>query len=551
MSLLQGKSERRILPRWRISRKASQATEFLALKPPEKVSANIEGQFRQATYDFTKLPTIGSAAEVLSYSLLAGKTDAAIPAARFLLENKNTAPLTLLQLAKSALEDSIPFSVVKTPPEEYIAQTRKLLRTNPDNPMLWSDMARHYSSLGRKISACRSMTIALQLAPNHRWMLRTAARFFVHQEEPIVAHKLLANHPRTQNDPWLIAAELACAQVAGRPPRFWRKATDILKWDKVSPQHMSELATALAMMELEAGERKRARKFVKKGLVAPTENTLAQVYWAQENKHLNDGESLDVLIKSAIDAFEADYRLNLVKGNLMVALNAAETWRTDEPFAARPCLEIAYVASLLDDYDLPIKMANHVKRLDGHINSNFEMNIIFATLSSGKLDVNKDMTQIESLKGKLMKALEEDSASYHAMANLGLWHYRYGETSVGQTFYKESITLAQKLRSNDAAAMAATFAAREAILAKEISASAVLQHAKELAKNSKNAANEFYLRKLDVLLRNPGDASDILSRASAHRFLRQEKQSSPFRVEKTKKGDILWVSKKGGQSCDI
>lgn len=545
MSLFHSKRDRRILPRWRLSSKASQATEFSALRPPAKVLRNVEGQGQQAADDFAKTPTIGSAAEALSYALLAEELNAAVSPAKFILENEDTAPLTLFRLAKSVIEGRI-FNVVEPSNQERIAQTRKLLRINPDNPALWADMAQHHSTLGHKIPACRSMKIALQLAPNHRWMLRTAARFFVHQAEPIIAHKLLANHPQTRNDPWLLAAELACAQVAKRPTRFWGKAVDILKGEVLPPQHTSELATAVAMMELEAGAGKKARKYIKKGLVAPTENTLAQVHWARENKYLNDDPSLDFLIENAKDAFEADYHLNLVNGNLAAALSAAETWQKDEPYAARPCIEIVYVASLLDNYALSIEKANYVRRLDGRIDSNFEMNTIFAKLSSGKYDKNKDIKQIEGIRSKLIKVVDEDKTSYHAMANLGLWHYRYGKISEGHMLYKQAISVAQKLNHNKAASMAATYAAREAILAREVSADAVFQYAKELAKTNTNAANEFYLRKLDALSRKPGDVHEILSPATAHQFLKQGKQAPLFRVEKTRKGDILWIPRKGG-----
>lgn len=389
------------------------------------------------------------------------------------------------------------------------------------------------------------MTIARQLAPDHRWMLRTAARFLVHQDDPVGAHKLLANHPRTRRDPWLIAAELACAQAAGRPPRFWRQATDILKWDSVSPLHVSELATAVAMMELEAGEHKRARKYVQKGLVAPTENTLAQVSWAKESKHLADGYGLDKLIKSTVDAYEAECRLNTSQGDLLAALKAAQTWEADEPFAARPCSEIAYIASLLDDYDLTVTMAARVARLDGHADPNLEMNSVFAILSSGKLTLDKDAVQITSIYSRLVRTVEHGGdTSYHAMANLGLWLYRYGDATLGRQLYEKAIANTQKIHLTEMAALAATFAAREAILAKDPSAGSILNQAKQLAIKSKNKASDFYLRKLDALFKSPENASEILSPASAPRFLLAETYTPPFRVEKTDNGLVLWVAKR-------
>lgn len=545
MSLCHGKTNRRILPRWRTSTKASQTADFVALKSPSIVSGNMDVQLRQVVDDFAELPTVGTAAEALSFSLLAGRTEAAQAAAKFVISHETESPYTLLCLAKSVVEDSRPFNLTETSKARQVAKTRGLLRINPDNALYWSDMARHYASLGHKYRAHRCMTVARHLAPDHRWMLRTAARFLVHQDDPVGAHKLLASHPRTRRDPWLIAAELACAQAAGRAPRYWRQATDILKWDSVSPLHISELATAVAMMELEAGEHKRARKYVQKGLVAPTENTLAQVSWANESKHLADNCGLDGLIKSTGDAYEAECRLNTNQGDLLAALRAAQAWEADEPFAARPCSEAAYIGSLLDDYDLTVAMAAQVARLDGRPDANLEMNSVFATLSSGKLTLDRDAVQIGSIYSRLVRTIERGGdSSYHAMANLGLWLYRYGDATRGRQLYEKAITNAQKVHLTEVAALAATFAAREAILAKDPSASSFLIQAKQLAVKSKNKASAFYLRKLDALFKSPENASEILSPASAPRFLLTESYTSPFRVEKTDNGLVLWVPKR-------
>lgn len=547
MSALHGKSNRRILPRWRRSKKASQAIDFASLRPIAKVLGDTDAQLWQATDDFARSPTIGTAAELVSLSLLTGRVEVGREAINFIRDHEGDAPNALLRMVNSGSEGGATFNSEDASPGQWVAQTRKLLRIYPDNPILWSDMARHHASLGQKAKAYRCMTVALQSAPNHRWMLRNAARFLVHQEDPIAAHKLVSNHPRTRNDPWLIAAELACAHVAERAPKYWRQAIDILKAGAMSPPHISELATAVAMMELEAGERKKARRYVEKGLIAPTENTLAQISWAKENRHLSDGYRLNEIIESTDDAYEAGFRVYLNQGRLLHAMRAAETWAMDEPFAARPLAEIAYVASLLDDYDLTAKMVNKVTRLDGYADVTLQMNNIFAMLSSGRLRIEDDSGILIKLHSVLSKAVESGgSNSYHAIANLALWNYRYGDASLGKNLYRQAIAIAQKLHLTEAAIAAATFAAREAILAKEASASAELESAKELAKKSKNKISEFYLRKLDLLLVNPENVAEILSPASAHRFLRLEREAPLFRVEKTDKGQMLWIPKKLG-----
>jgi len=540
MSLQHSKSKRRMLPRWRVSGRASHGADFAALRPAAKQPIFIGSPLSRTIEDFESAHNIGTAAELLSSSLLAGVKESADTAAQFILAHENEAPRALVRLATSITTNTSAIVPQALNEADQVRQTKRLLKLHPDNPMLWSDLSRHFSSHGEHKRAGRCMKVALQLAPDHRWMLRTVARFLVHQDDPLAAHKLLANHPRTRHDPWLIAAELACAHVAGRPPKYWRQANDILRFNAVAPLHISELATAVAMMELESGERKKARRHIQRGLEVPTENALAQVFWAKENNHLSNGYELDQLVRTAEGAYEADYRLNLLQGDIPLALKAAATWANDESFAARPRAEIAFIASLLDDHDLSMEMTRAVHRLQGHADPTLEMNAIFATLSSGKLTLENDLQDLEKLRYRLLRTIDQgNDIAYHAMANLGLWHYRYGDRSLGRELYQKAIGTYEKLHMLETAALAATFAAREAILARDPKSDAVLLQAKELAKRSKNTASDFYLRKLDALIINPEKAKEILSPSFVQNLPRVQKKTPAFRIEKD--GDRLVV----------
>lgn len=545
MSLQHGKSKRRILPRWRDSKKASHSTDFAATRAIPKQPEFAVNPLPENAHDFSASRSIGTAAELLSNALLVGDAEAAREAIEFIRQNEQQAPQSLVLLAQSFSDSGIlKAGEILLTENDQIRQTRRLLNLNPANPMLWSDLARHFASNGSPKRAKRAMMVALQLAPNHRWMLRTASRFLAHQNDAVAAHKLLANHPRTQHDPWLIAAELACAQVAGRSPKFWRQANDIVRFNNFAPQHTSELATAIAMMELEAGAKKKARKYVEKGLLAPTENTLAQVLWAKENQHLPNGLELHQLVHGASDAYEADYHVNVAKGDLLAAMQAAYTWGQDEPFAARPRIEVAYIASILDDHERTIEMARVVYRLDRQQNPTLEMNRIFATLSSGKLSIEDDFRTLDNIHQQLYRSIDErKDDAYHAMANLGLWYYRYGDKTFGHALYQKAIQIAEKHHLLDCAAMAATFAAREAILARDANSLAALEQAHHLARRSKNKANEFYLRKLDALRLSPNEVATILSPGSARRFLTIDKPPA-YRLEKNSKGLVLVIPKK-------
>lgn len=545
MSIFQDKSQRRILPRWRTSGSAAQSADLMATKPLRVSVTDDDSHLREARYAFEREPSIGNAADLISAASMVGETAAAEQAAEFVLANKNQAPQTLLALAHSLLDSPVApneASLVGTRSNgTVIAHTRTLLRLHPDNPVLWSDMARHYASHGNRREAKRCMSVALQLAPNHRWMLRIATRFMVHSGDVEEAHRRLVQHPRTPKDPWLIAAELATAQVAQRPPKFWRQGNDFIKLGGIAPLHLSELATAVGMFELEAGEAKKARRLVELALRDPTENTLAQVSWARESKHLKGASGLSDLVRLSSNAFEADFRLKGFSGDLLGAKEAGVRWAIDEPFAARPITSLAFIASIFDDHEEAIELARKVRILDGHIDSNLEMNSLFSKMSSNRLTMDTNHREIEAIHAKLM-ALAEEKNAYHAMANLALWHYRFGQAQVGAELYQKAIMTIEKNGPVESAALAAVYAAREAILARQPEAPILLEKAKALAKRSRYAVAEFYLRKLDHLILSPENGSEILSPASAMRYLSVEKpEPAPYRLIQGKDGPIIVV----------
>lgn len=531
MTLLRDSSQRRIVPRWRPSATAPSAPEFASIKtqPKPSISSADQGSAARA---FAHDQCVGSASEALAEAILQGDAEGKATAASYIVQHASDAPPLLLSLAHQSLD---PHHVL-APASRDVKVTRALLRLYPRNAALWSDLARYHANNGDKRQAGRYMKAALQLAPNHRWVLRTASRLLLHLDETEAAHRLLAEHPRTRTDPWLIAAELACAHVAGRKPKFWKTANEIMRFDRYPPMHISELATAIAMMELESGNRKQARKLVSRGLITPTENTLAQVLWAKEAKHLGDGiAQLDSLVRRRVDAFEAEFKLLLREGNIPQALAACRRWMEDEPFAARPKQEITYVAALLDDHELACKMAAQVLRIDGKLSVGLELNATFAKLSGDKYGEG-NLAELRRVEARLEELAKMNAqVAVHATANLALLNYRHGSRELGKALYRAAIDLARKTDGLDSAAHAAIFAAREALIAGDPAADVELASAIELATRAGNEACLFYARKLEAATRSPALLDQILSPSSAGEFLK------PKRILKVAKEGARYV----------
>jgi hypothetical protein len=92
------------------------------------------------------------------------------------------------------------------------------------------------------------MDVALRLAPDDRFILRSAARLLVHVGDSDGALEVLRHSDRTKIDPWLSAAEISIASTADRPSRFAKSAAHIVTGDRFPARQTTELASALATL---------------------------------------------------------------------------------------------------------------------------------------------------------------------------------------------------------------------------------------------------------------------------------------------------------------
>lgn len=523
MSIARDQYDRRLLPRWRASSDLGEAQELLPIRPAKQIALSEDGRhLRESRYQFEITPTIGHALDLFSAAIVTKSAEADIHrAAQHLLSHANELAPSLKNLVQR-YAGGRPSEATAEPQHDrvIVANSRRLLRINPRNPLVWADLARHYAATGNKKRAIQNMQVALALAPDHRWIIRAAVRCFVHCEESVYAHRILSQHPRTKQDPWLIAAELATAQDANRPPHFWRQANQMLQWGNLRPEHLSELSTAVAMYDLESSGARRARKHLAKGLDLPTENALAQIAWAVQQKHLTGMTSIDELVESNRNAHEAEFHRRAAAGDYLRALDACKRWSDDEPFAGRPFTGLAFLSSILDDYENTIHYANRAQTLDGKLDITTRLNRIYAELSLG---VATQSNMLEWFRDELYSLMKENEST-HLLANLGLWYYRAGLPERGREFYEKSIALSVKKGQLEQASMASAFCCREAILQNETDAGEFLAKTDQLATRARNVAAAFYVRKLKALISAPEKAKYILSPESAAEFIAPDAQ---------------------------
>jgi tetratricopeptide (TPR) repeat protein len=510
------KSKRRVVPRWRSSLVSAGTKEFRPLR--HRVLPAPEGGdvIESLLHQFQVHPDLGVAAEVIACAARSGELDRGRGAASFIVTQGEQSPSMLTEAAYALLQGGVPKLVDQelATHGKSIARLRQLLRASPQSPTIWADLAWHQAALGDTEKAQRSMSTALALAPQHRWILRAASRLFLHCGELERAHKILLKSPRTKYDPWLMAAELASAQIAGRVPKFIKPAQHLLSGRAFAPQHLSELAAAVATIELESGSGKFAKRLIRQALQDPTENALAQVEWI--DRESKSGLELGETLRRVPDAFEASTWVKYKDGKIDEALSAAIAWANYEPFADRPPAMICYLASFLDNYELIIDVATEVLRR--HPASQIHRNtLIFAELSTGYLLQPENRKLLNDAMSFLTRCIEGDDP-VQAVANSGLLLYRSGGGEDGRVLYERAMELAEREGNFIAKAIAACYGAREAILAGSPWASASLDAANRAAKRINSPGVAFYLRKLNALVKEPAKVDQILSPIGAKKF---------------------------------
>lgn len=428
---------RRLIPRWRTFAETARRGELAhhASGDPATTTHSIFANniLESRTVEWLHNRTLGHATDLLGASLVVGRRGPAIfEAARFVLDSASSnmaRDLAKAAIGKQGFGDNTPQTVGR---HRLYAQVRTLKAWTSCYPMdaiAWIDLARTYSILGQERSAVRCIEIAVRIAGNNRFVLRSAGRFWFHVGDLERAHDLFRRSPVTQSDPWLLAAEIALGGAAGRQSRLLRHGHRMLRNMQCEPMHVSELAAELATLELDAGNLKKAKKQFAQAIIEPTENTIAQVLWV-----LAENRRLDVLETHLADldagqAFEARTRGHYSSGKWKNVVDATKDWSADEPFAKHPYELGSYVAAVaLDDYVECKEIAQ-----SGLVANSGEFSLLNnLAFACGRL------CEIETARAsmaKISKSQLEDEKLPVFLATSGLVEYRSGNVEAGRRYY--------------------------------------------------------------------------------------------------------------------
>jgi Flp pilus assembly protein TadD len=445
---------REIIPRWH-----DLATTIAngELTPPRREANPLPADFlRDKLSDFRREGTLAFASEVVGAALVLGREDEAKDAALSVLANRSQATSAAITLAEQILtnrKSPAPPKLSRTTLQEAIRAARRITTNHPRNAFAWAELARNYATLGVIDKATKAMDVALGLGPNNRYLLRSSARLYTHQGDRERAHRLLRNSDATPYDPWLLAAELSTASLAGKTPQFAKAARQLLDAGRFSPFDLAELASALGTLDAKSADLRRARRLFRLALERPNENVVAQARWAATQAFID----IDPDILRTKRAFEARAWYDFYSGAWESALQAGKLWLQDQPFSANPAIHTSYIAAVaLEDHNEALRIID-----DGLLaNQSNPMLLNNRAYSLANLGL---VREADATLGRIAKLPGERLASMKPflLATAGLVSFRTGDLARGREAYTAAIEAAQRIGDKRLAAKAALFSALE------------------------------------------------------------------------------------------
>jgi hypothetical protein len=384
--------------------------------------------------------------EVLVHALALDSPERGVDVADHVLSHADEAPTAAVDLARQVHRRVFPHDSIELPvrsgPEdlavarEQVGGLRARLAKNPHNPVGWVDLARAHTITGSTDKAHRAITVALEGGSGNRFILRSAARFFVHQGDLERALHVLEGCGTSLSDPWLLASELAVAHLSGAPPRSTRSARRFADDRAFSAFERSELLSAIATLELASGNDKRARKLFDASLKEPHENSLAQAEWASERAAL---VRVPQELLGTPESYEARTRDATGRGDWKEALEQSLYWQHAEPFSAEAAIHSSYVAGVgLGDYRASLEAAEQGLLANPH-NPVLRNNVAYAAANLGKL--HEAVLELEQMRA----LIDEPRLRVPYFATSGLVAYRMGDHDRGRDLYRRAIAASRSL----------------------------------------------------------------------------------------------------------
>ncbi|MDE0006617.1 MAG: hypothetical protein OXQ29_28340 [Rhodospirillaceae bacterium] len=428
--------KRSIIPRWRPFSATLRAGELEALAPVAPVAdLGSYAEFEVKRREWKQRRTLVFAQQLIGSAIVYKRQDHVdVKDAVDFVRRSRDATVVAKYLAKRA-SGNLLISASDTDWCALIRRSRAKTRTLPYSPLPWIDLALGYTISGKISQARRAILTAVRHAPNSRFVLRSATRFFVHTKELDFAHDILCRADSVTHDPMLLASEAAVAFAADRHPRFFRTAKTIVNSRNFSEHHLSELLAALGTIELYSGRHRLARKHFNRSLAHPNENVTAQARWAS-----SQGLAIEMSpeILGIQSGFEARAWMSRYSGDWRASVENCNQWLKFQSFDSAPAILGSYVFSVvLRDHMSAIEIIRrglHANPTDPRLLNN----LAFSAACSADFELARSSL-------RRIKASQSSELSVYKMATTGLLQYRRGYVEQGRQCYSQAAEMARHL----------------------------------------------------------------------------------------------------------
>lgn len=505
---------RNVLPAFRSFRDTADLGELAptAVQPPRPLPFDTSTVVRS----WRERPSMAVAGDILSNALVSAqpKMQEALEAAQFILERREQASPALVAVAERVLRGEQSDTGTTALPRlntfledhtargiwQRIARLRASTRQFTQDPIVFVELARLYSILGLADKAQKNMRLALALAPDNRFVLRSAARLLAHYGEAERAYDVLRRNPKTRFDPWLMSAELALAGLVGRESRHSKEGLALIKSGDFAPLSTTELSSGLATRELLEGSRKRSRDLFRVALDRPNDNSLAQVEWAFSVDRLFDFDVREFDVKRKHEALA---REAFGREEWRAVIEHCESWFMDMPFAKRPVMMASHVASVaLDDYSVA-EMFSRAGLVSHPGNAPLLNNLAYALGLAGRSD-----EALEVLDSVDSASVDDKSTEVCLIATRGLAHFRKGEIAEGRRLYVSAMEMALSVTNREYRQLALLNYVREELLAGQVVEAEVATAVRRLKCDPKAITLTIFRDKVLSLLDGKGQRSE-------------------------------------------
>lgn len=446
--------ERHTIPRWNSIKTAEKLGELSPIKSNNTSSDSIQHNSLDTLLDDWKVEkNLPLAVEIISTAKLTGNQtsiDDVMSYATTAISEMDNVPKLLKEIILGTDNKDI---YTTDTHQSCIRKIKNSLLIHPHNPLLWSELSREYVICGQESKGEKAITIAYNLAPNNRTVLRSIARYYTHTGDLERALFYLRNSDIVKSDPWILSSEIAISNRLKKTSKFTKLASNLIESKTLSPLSISELASELGTMDFLSGNSRQGKKKLLLATVDPFENAIAQIAWINEAVY-----SIDGVIRSIPESVECNYEANtklfIQAQHWKLAQTASGLWQEYQPFSREPAMISSFISlDFLNDY------SKAIETLTCSLKSNPNCvdllnNYIYALILNGEVEKATQMYE------KAI-ALNAGDQSIALIATGGMLNYRNHNPKAGQELYLEAIEKLKKQNNLDMTFRALLCFARE------------------------------------------------------------------------------------------